>query len=166
MHDTRGMTLLEMMVVVALITILVSVAVPSFQRWTASQRLTSSAVSIHSTLQLAKSEAIQRRAQVVLVFTPGTGDTGLWQAFDDADLDRTLDASEEVIAEGSLERGVSLTSAAFHLGGVSPPGETRTHFDSRGLATGRNGSVTLSDAYGKSMDVVLTGAGVSRVVSN
>jgi len=65
----RGFTLVEMMVVVAMAAILLAVAVPSFAEMVARMRLEGMVHNLATDLQLARAEAIQRRAVVNLVTT-------------------------------------------------------------------------------------------------
>ncbi|SCY81662.1 GspH/FimT family pseudopilin [Desulfoluna spongiiphila] len=163
MNNDKGFTLLELMVAVGLITILVGIAAPEFKQWTASQRLSASVRSIHSAFQLARLEAIKGGGNVVVAFSEGTGSGGTYSAFVDEDGDRDRDTGEKIIASGSLSNQVTIGSARFDLGGTGTKDKLKTHFDSRGLTTGRNGEVRLTNVYGKAVRVVLNSAGSSRV---
>jgi len=163
MNNNKGFTLMELMVVVGILAILVSMAVPEFKRWNASQRLSASVRRIHSALQLARLEAIKEGRNVVVVFSEGTGLSGTYSAFVDDDGDRALDTGETVIASGSLPAPITINSARFDLGGTGTLDKLKTHFDSRGLTTGRNGEIQMTNLYGKAVRVVLNSAGSSRV---
>lgn len=68
----RGLTLMELMVTVAIMAILLVLAVPSFNAFLARGRLTGAAEALAQDLQLAKSEALRRNAEVRFSFSPGS----------------------------------------------------------------------------------------------
>ncbi len=61
-----GYTLVELLVTIALASVLLSVAVPSFRNLTVSNRLTTQANEFVAAIALARSEAIKRNASVTL----------------------------------------------------------------------------------------------------
>lgn len=74
-HTTQsGFTLAELLVVVVIAGILAVIASPSFQSITQSQRAKSASFDLLSSLNLARSEAIKRNADVTI--TPVSGN---WQ---------------------------------------------------------------------------------------
>lgn len=56
----RGFSLIELMVVLAILGILMGIAVPNFSEWIASQRVRDTASDLHTSLMRARSEAISR----------------------------------------------------------------------------------------------------------
>lgn len=56
----HGFSLLELMAVLAIVGILMSIAVPAFSEWIASQRVRDTAADIHTSLMRARNEAISR----------------------------------------------------------------------------------------------------------
>lgn len=73
-----GFTLIETMVVLALLAILASLAGPAMSRFVASQRVKSSASSLHLALVKARSEAIKRNGTVSVQPITGTNWNSGW----------------------------------------------------------------------------------------
>ena len=61
---TQGFTLIELMIVLAIIAIIAAVAVPNYQSSMAAGRKTSAANNLLGALQFARSEAVIRRKEV------------------------------------------------------------------------------------------------------
>lgn len=103
----RGVTLIELMVGVVVLSIILMFAVPSFRGAIASNRLTTSTNELVSAVALARSEAIRRGARVTICksadgaacTTAGGWQQG-WIVFTDttrATFDPSVDAGESVI---------------------------------------------------------------------
>lgn len=70
----KGFTLLEIMIAVAILTILVAIAIPNYQVWVSNQRLRSDMAQLEGDLQAARMAAINRSAAVTALFnTPAAG---------------------------------------------------------------------------------------------
>jgi len=74
--QSSGFTLTELMITVAIIGILASIAVPSFQDMIERNRLKEAVESLKSDLMFARTEAIKRSANVTI--SRKTGDDGAW----------------------------------------------------------------------------------------
>jgi type IV fimbrial biogenesis protein FimT len=68
-----GFTLIELMVTIAVLAVLLTVAAPSFNSQVANYRTRTGAEGIVNGLQLARSEAIRRNTDVSFTLNSGTG---------------------------------------------------------------------------------------------
>lgn len=77
----RGFTLIELMVVLAIVSIMLSIAAPSFNAVTLSMKLSGYANSLVSSTMLARGEAIRRNAAVSMCVSSNGGScgTGGWE---------------------------------------------------------------------------------------
>ncbi len=74
LRQQRGLTLIELMVVVTVLGILMMFAIPSYSGWLERTRVRSAAQALHEGIQLARTEALSRNASVRFSLAP----TGAW----------------------------------------------------------------------------------------
>ena len=121
MFRPRGFTLIELMLVVAVLMVVITLATPSLQTLLHSNRLRTQTSRLMTALNLARSEAISRNSPVSLCpsslvvsgqpICSGIYSDG-WIVFSNRDKDRVVDTDiDEVIrAYEGLPRGYSLTN--------------------------------------------------------
>ncbi|CAG1008384.1 Fimbrial protein [Burkholderiales bacterium] len=110
-----GMSLIEMMVAIAIFTILALMALPMYSTWIASQQVRTATELVLDGLRIAQGEAIKRNQQVRLVIDPAEG----WTV--------ELVADDSVLRQAIFREGspkVELT--------VTPVGTTTVMFDGLG----------------------------------
>lgn len=126
MQSSRGFTLIELMVVLAIIAIAAAVAVPSYNNSVEAGRKTSAVNNLVGALQFARSEAITRRSDDVKVCASGGGNTCSgtnWSAggvvVDGSTLLRSIPPSPDVTITGStitFNSDGTTTASAINVG--------------------------------------------------
>ena len=112
-NSRLGFTLLELIVVIAIASILLGIAIPSFTSIIRSTRLTTYTNDFVTALNLARSEAIKRGVSVTVRKLGSNWENG-WNVFADSNSDGVFDSSEVLIRTYS-----SLQSTFYTLRGDS-----------------------------------------------
>ena len=81
-RDQRGVTLIELMIVIAIIGILAALAVPSFSEMIGAQRIKGMSADLHVSLMRARSEAIKRNRDVTIAPVTANSWTSGWTIAD------------------------------------------------------------------------------------
>jgi len=140
MHKNSGFTITELMVTIAVVAILASLAIPNFIDWLPNYRLRSGAEEIQSTLQFARITAIKRNATATV-------------AFDIANETYRASVGGQAIRGGRMPAGIDINSA---FGGTS------VQFDSRGIASAA-GTAVVRNNLGRSRTIRVYITGNSRI---
>ena len=139
-----GFTLMELMIVIAIIAIMAGIAIPNFLGWLPEKRLAAGAQDILQGLQKSRSKAIMTNRRVVVDFDTAANS---FTAFVDENADGALDAGELTIADRTMPAGINLTTNL--VGAV-----TAVTFDNQGIPT-TSGTMTVQNSSGNDQDIRL-----------
>lgn len=164
----RGFTLVELVIALALAGLLAGLAVPSYARYLAEQRLRDDAHRLANAIELARSESIKRNAHVVICATTPTqacGDAHHWHEgwvlFEDRDGNAEFDPPDALVQrDGIAAPGVTMAG--------NRPVEQYLRFDFLGrarLVSGalQMGTIEVCKSGLRGFRVVLANSGRTRV---
>ena len=159
-RNTKGFTLIELIVVVALVTVMSVMAFPTFAGWIARARLRDAARTVYSDMQLARIRAIETGAQWRISFAPEKGTYMVVDPGTDMILD-TKDDVEKIVNIFETRKGISFGTAQGAIPGASEPADgvsfngNRVTFLPIGSAD-RGGTVYLKNERGETFAIVLS----------
>jgi prepilin-type N-terminal cleavage/methylation domain-containing protein len=153
MSRNKGFTILELMVVIAILGVMAGIMTPSFMAWRDRSRVKGDATELRAVFESAKLRAIKHNTNAVVTFP----DTTSYQAFVDANDNGIRDGGEDIIASRTLTPGVTITGNTF-------VGQDMA-FNPRGMANGPNstGTITMTSPGGERYSVVVSSFGRVRM---
>ncbi len=165
------MTLVELLLVLAMTTVLVTVAAPSFSSMLGSSKLTAASNALLSSMHLARSEAIKRGSRVALCksasgvsCTPGGGWEQGWIVFHDSNNNGERDAGETIIEQTHpLPGALRLTGNATVAKYVSFLSTGATKTVGGGFQAGTLTVCSQAGARGEARQIILNAVGRPRV---
>ena len=152
MRNSRGFSILELMIALAVLAIMAAIAIPNYLGWREKRLLQSSAVDVQMAINLAKMTAIRENMDVVLIFNRGNEN---YRAFIDTDADGTQDAGERTIRSKAMSTGIDLDRTDF--------ASDKLTFNSRGLASGSGDIILINKSGDENRIVNVTITGMSRI---
>jgi len=167
-----GFTLIELMMVVALVAILQTLAAPALSGMANSMRITTATNSLFSSLLFARSEAIKRNSRAVMCKS-ASGDaciaTGGWEqgwiVFHDTNNNAALDEGEVVLSrEQAVSQPIRLTGNGPLVSYVSYTPMGTTSFTSGAFQAGTLTVCTQSSTSVAAREIKISISGRPRTV--
>ncbi len=153
---SRGFTIIEFAVTLAIVGILVSMALPNLMSMLANSQLRSTSSELHAALSTARAEALRSRTAVTFCARTGTACASAstessswadgWIVFIDRNSDGTVNSDEKIVNEyGKLSAGVTLAGTnriRFFSSGTADTNATLS-IKKEGATTGREISIAI-----------------------
>jgi type IV fimbrial biogenesis protein FimT len=122
LKQSDGFTLVELIVIIAIILVISSIAVPSLISWRTESKIRGAIINLRGDMELARARSIKENLQVTIDFS-STG----YSIYIDEDEDETMDSGEQLIRNVDFIGGVSIDLAATSFA------SDKTWYNSRGL---------------------------------
>jgi prepilin-type N-terminal cleavage/methylation domain-containing protein len=159
MQKENGFTMMELMVVVALLATLTAIAIPSFISRNSQSKLIGAANNLRGDLQMAKSRAMRENALVVIEFTADGYNIFLDNGVNAGDWNRDVD--EVLLRSIQLPAGITIV-----LPTTFDPPNNRTRFNGRGFpdpatlsGAGMTGTMTIQNLNGSQRQISINRIG-------
>ena len=149
MNDESGFTLMELMVVIAIVAIISALAVPSFLGWLPARRLESAASDVNTAIRVAKLSAVKENTSAIL-------------QFDVNDESYFITVAGRTVRRGKMPAGVDLQDVFLSNQTTPAPGGSIV-FDSRGLSTPPV-DIVLQNTSGTIRKIQVNLTGSSRII--
>lgn len=169
-----GFTLVELLVAIALLSVLIGIGAPNFQLVVSETKQVTLYNKVSSTLRFARSEAIKRSSAVSVCarasdITCGSDwSNGMLVFLDSAKNGARLvyDGTDSTIRPVRLPRtDITMAASALLPGDTATPAATTIiRFDERGRPNWLNGTFVFCDERGESdaRALIMTGSGITR----
>jgi len=110
MKNNKGFTIVELIVTLAVFSIIMTISIPSFSAWLPRSRIKTSVRHIYNDMNLAKSRAVKDNTVAVIIFNIPNN---TYTIFLDTSKNWALDTGETIISTGGLEDDVDIYLTSF-----------------------------------------------------
>ena len=158
-----GFTVVELMMVIAMIGLVTAIAVPNFIDFLPDYRLRSATRDLFSNFQKAKLTAIKRNVNTAVCFY-GSG----YVMFVDANIDFEKDSDEEAVTQVDWENYKSISVNTSAITFDSSSGQPCIAFRPTGIPADHGGgfaggTTPINNSNGKTRKVIISQAGFIRM---
>ena len=177
MMRKNGFTIVELIVIIAILVVLVLIAIPGFSRWLPNYRLRAATRDLFSNFQHAKLTAIKRHRTCVISFDQDIDTTTYdYVVYVDMGNDLELDAGDEVLTKvlfSERYEGVSFDTTKGGGDGIdfidNDDSNPSVGFLSNGFGVDNNGnpvagSIYLTTITGRQREVAVASAGSITII--
>jgi len=150
MRNSKGFTLIELMVAMVIMGIIAAIGIPNFLGWVANYNLKAAANELYSSMQFARINAVKQNKEWAVVFDTANGIyyvcsdavDGDWATTGDNIKERTITLSDYA---SDIVYGMGNATANAGAGGAFPGGAV---FGSRGILSVSEGYFYLTNGKG------------------
>lgn len=166
--NTAGVTLIELLTVIAVMTILLLVVIPAFSDLLDRNRLKAATEIMYSDLQFAKTEAIKRNKRIRVNFmTSNSGATWCYGIKENSDCDCNADSGANMCHIDNIKKvarsadfpGISIQTF------ISSPGDRFTFESVRGIMDSSFGNVRFNSLTTKQTRIIVNRMARIRICS-
>jgi prepilin-type N-terminal cleavage/methylation domain-containing protein len=151
MKRISGFTVIELMVVMAIIGILLAVSTPNMIQWRQNHQLNRTARDIQATIQRLRITAMKEKSSVEIQFDAVANE------YEARIHVRGVEGGREKVIKYHLPSGIRISKITFR--------NSMLRFNSRGLTAGGAGSVSLINQSGVVRRIVVPITGNSRITT-
>ncbi len=164
MRHQRGFTLMEVMIVTAIIGTLTAIAIPNILRYRDNSRLRAAASEMLSTFRKAQIAAVKRNFDTILLFNSPTAGTTTVFLNNNPAINTIQDAGEPTLEVFTLPVGCSMPAANITFAG-SKTGYTPRGLPSTGLSPVGESKIEIHPTSGSNIryKAILSIAGHSSI---
>ena len=144
-RHVQGFSILELLIVVAIVGIVMAIAVPNMRTFVQNERMTSFTNTLLSDMMLARSKAVERNQPVIICSSNNEANctvTDYQDGWIDDDNDGAVTAADEII---KIQQAV--TGELFF--NLDDPALTIVIYDNRGFTPNSRGTFSICDERGE-----------------
>ena len=165
LRTNSGFTIIELMMVVAIVGVLALIALPSMQNLILTNRMKSVSLDLYSSLTLTRSEAIKRNSNNVSMVANSGGWQNGWKVCFDSNANGACDSGEPLLIEGeAVDASISLSGPGSNIVTYNRDGRVPT--SSAGAAFRITAGANNTQAPMRCVDVDASGRPRTRVDRN